>query len=307
VSRQIENELLKAISQVGAEKIYGRAFSTFYESDRKLMAWLPANASAGNDYADYALIFNTATSTWTRWDKRARSAMIAMSDNRLYVGYDNVYKERKAMTAKDFIDYAEELDVVSVDPDGTYFSWGGTVEPAVGDIVYQSADPWADVTDYGVVTSVDTGTSTAYLDRGITIAVGPAVLLNGYECTVRWTPQAGGDPTTMKQFTQAVVFWGRVTVPTVEFAFSTDMSPGFIADDFECANPDSAWGLFGWGGSGWGDTSTESSSTRLYIPGNKQRGRMLYVRMNWQAQAAYAEWQGLSIEGRAYTSTQAQR
>jgi hypothetical protein len=314
VSRVIENTLLQFINTAGADKIYDNAFAVFYESDRKLFMWIPDNATEANDYADFAFVYNSMVGTWVRRDKKARCAVMDPTFNRMLLGYENLMVERKTLTNKDFIDeqtggenYA--LSIAGLASDNLSFEYDGSVVPGVGDIVFQpfAYDPDFDSLEedqYCVVTAVDELEATAYVDRDCGLIVGDANLLKGIEVTMKSNPQHGGDPTSVKQFAEAQLFFGRITVPTQSWCFSTEMSPGFTCQTVTVENPDSDWGLFAWGSAGWGTMASETSVTRLYVPTLKQRGRMLYFKASWQAQAQYAELQGIGIEGRAYgTST----
>lgn len=316
ISRPIENELLARLTQLNRERIFDYAFICTYESDRKVFLWLPNTNLFTEEYAAYALVYNGATNTWVMRETPARCAIVNPVDNRQYVGYDDVYPERKDLTSRDFIGAPVrnwgDIDVLTVSTDLTSFTHNmpaGFFE--VGDIFYvgDTETFWRNVEDYAVVFSVDDDTSTVTLDRALPgLVPSTAVqLLKGYECRVRWTPQHGGDPTSVKQFSESQFFFARVTVPEFDISFSTDLSPGFVTQELQCPNYDSTWGTFPWGESGWGQMATEATVGRLYIPSTKQRGHMLYVRMKWSAQAAYAEWQGIGIEGRAYTSTLTQR
>lgn len=309
-SRVIENVLLKIINDAGAQKVFDRAFATFYESDHRLYMWVPADSDPTHDYADFAFVFNTITNTWVRRVKKARCAAMDPTVNKMMVGYENLLIERKSLTAKDFIDEqaALALSIDSVASDGLSFTWDSVVVPEVGDIIFKNYVPdpnWNAVAAdaYAVVTAVDAQAGVAYIDRNIGLTVSENNVLKHIECTVVWNPQHGGDPTVVKQFTEAQAFFGRVTTPSISFCFSTELSPGFACQSVSVANPESAWGLFPWGGAGWGQTVTENSVSRMYIPTQKQRGRLLYVKMNWQAQGAYAEWNGIGIQGRSYSTS----
>jgi len=316
VSRPIETTLLTQIARLARETIFDKAFMTPYESDRKVFLWMPDSDVALDDYASSALVYNSLTNAWVSRKFPARCAIVNPPDNRLYVGFDDVYPERKDLTNKDFIgppvkDWAN-IDILTVASNLMSFTHNmGPGYFKVGDIMYlgDSEVFWRNVIDYAVVAQVDDDTSTVVLDRAL-VGLVPSTtvqLLKGYDCTVRWQPLHGGDPTSLKQFSEGQFFYSRVTVPQFDIYFSTDHSPGLMRQILQCPNYQSNWGVFPWGRAGWGDTAAEATVGRLYVPTTKQRGHVLYVAMHWTAQAAYAEWQGIGIEGRAYTSTLTQR
>lgn len=313
ISRPIENELLTRIAQLDQDRVFNAALLLGYESDRKVFLWMPDVNSPVDDRSNYAFVYNGATNAWVMRELNARSAIVSSIDNKMYVGDDDVFVERKDLTNKDFIGPEVREDIVITSVASNFMSFTHSMGPGffkVGDIMHLSPETvWRNVTEYSVIAAVDDDTSTVVFATplvGLT-TITATVLLRGYECRVRWCPQHGGDPTSAKQFSESQFFFARVTVPEFDISFSTDLSPGFISQTLSCPNYESDWSQFPWGESGWGQMATEGSVGRLYVPSTKQRGHYILVRMKWTAQAAYAEWQGIGIEGRAYTSILTQR
>lgn len=102
-SRPIESALLAAIGPSLKSTTIARAFAVGYESDRKLLLWLPE--AGGDTLSTHAYVYDHFTQAWTRRTDNASHALVNPADDLLYtVDGTNVTRERKTLTDADLQD-----------------------------------------------------------------------------------------------------------------------------------------------------------------------------------------------------------
>jgi hypothetical protein len=116
VSRDIEPVLLPLLAPAMRATTKAVAFAVAYESDRKIILWLPTLAS--DTRPTQAYVYDAFTSAWTRRTDSAVDAIVNPADDRLYklgqagaVPPTYCWRERKTLTADDFSDGLSSIPV----------------------------------------------------------------------------------------------------------------------------------------------------------------------------------------------------
>lgn len=117
------------------------------------------------------------------------------------------------------------------------------------------------------------------LEKSPLFLQGPILIYKGITTEIEFVPQHGGDPTTLKQFSNGTILLENRSFYSAEVGFNSDLS---VSYDNVTVSPISygSWGDFSWGtGAIWGGQG-DRAPLRTYIPAKKQRCRFIGARFS---------------------------
>lgn len=285
LSRPIEKTLLELR---GANQTYfeSESFAVSYESDRKYI--LSTVSSSADTSPTQMFVWNTFTSSWTRWDIARTAGVVNPDNDKLYFtdsNSDKVYEERKAFNNTDYVD--EAFDVTISSYSGTEVTLATTTGINAGDILFESSSK------YSLVLSVDSATQITVYDE-VAWTLGSASILSSFECLVEWVPFTGQNPGVLKQFSEIISLFDIANFNEASVRFYSDLS-GAVEGVTMTGNFGAGWGLFAWGGIPWGGNALRSKPIRTYIPREKQKCSQLSVQFRIKEGYGQFELQGLHL------------
>jgi hypothetical protein len=287
ISRPIEDTLLELFGAANDE-VADYSLGIGYESDRKYILFMPA--VSGDTNATQAFVFNTFTSTWTRWNLECRAGIVDPANDKLILDDpESQYtrQEFKNFNFRDHVDYGFASTISDWDSTTKVITMAQADAVSVGDVIWQSDSI------YSIVTAVDGvgGTVTVSFSAGFTAAA--CRVYRAISTRVRWVPITGGNPGMMKQFRElTMIFTGQFSL-NGDVTFRSDVSPS--GDTVEVTGAAvGLWGLAPWGSVPWGG-GQRSSPTRTYVPRDKQRCSQLTL--DWEHSIGYSKYQlaGISV------------
>jgi hypothetical protein len=308
VSRQIEKTLLELTE---LSNFAANTWAVGYESDRKYILY---TVSRSTDTAPVqAFVFNTATTSWTKWTNTASAGIINSRDNKLYLGHptdDYTRQERKDFTLDDYAD--EEYDV-TITGAASYtnilwgsFEWGN--EQWGG--VYAPTNYTVELTDtsscevgmtlrqgnmQSVIVEVTDSThivvsSFMYWANGAAKVYTPILL------RLEFVPITAGNPGLLKHFSEATNFFSDAGFDSIECGFASNFNPTFSYTDLTAVvyRP---WGEFEWGDEyiPWGGTVGGFQPIRTFVPREYRKGLWLYLRLRLEQAFRNIKYDGCSI------------
>ncbi len=285
---QINNDL-QSLIQAAPNSLRDYAFAAAYESNQRYILSLPD--SEGDTTCVLQYCYNYITDSWTIWDRNCTAGYVHPLDG-LFLGNgnnNNVVRERKNGSFTDFVDEAMPVTIASFDGFDVVLN---TVQGiTVGDLLWQLQ---GSVPVYSEIVAVDNAAIAVTVASEIEWDIDDAQVLTAIENIIQWKPQAVGDPTEAKQFSEGQIIFRKARFLSAEMSFATDISSGY--ENVELLGQlGSGWGLFPWGLFPWGGQS-RPRTLRFYIPQDKQYAGILIPRLT--IRSGYADWvlEGMSIE-----------
>jgi hypothetical protein len=284
-SRPIE-ATITALSGANSSVLRSESFGVSYETERKYVLFVPR--TSGDTAPSQAYVFNTFTSTWTRWVLAKKCGIVGPSDDKLYLGPTDshyVNQERKTLGFSDYVDYGFATTISAVN--GTTLTLTGSDAIEAGDVIYQSS------TVYAIVESVNAvaGTVTTLLTGGF--SAGTADVLKAIPTKIAWVPFTGANPGMLKHYREATILFKKDFVHQASLIFASDVSPSQETETVTGTGL-GQWGLFSWGGVPWGGTNGRRPY-RVYVPRNKQRCSQLTVEFRHSVGFTNYQLSGLSL------------
>lgn len=292
ISRPIENLVPPSFNFVGLDALSGCG----YESEH-LYLLLMVNPSTGYGSTVYcysALAAQEGGSGWSRWVIPTNSYCLFMdtANDVLCIGdaaSDQIRVEKKDRANTD---YGDVLSTATVTVGGTT-AITVSVSPSAPDI--QAGDFFfQDATTYGVVIDYDSDTGEVTLDGAATLTGGSKSFMTPTPCVVQWSKRVGEDPGVMKQVSEATVITRAADFNSCALGFYTDLSTSL--EEITVA---------GSGLTAWTATAAWSASTfaglfrpknlRTYVPLEKQRCGLIYVRAAISVARGMFQIEGLSL------------
>lgn len=287
-SRPIENQLI-ALFGDALDKVKSLSFGVAYETDRKYILFtVTSNADTA---PAQAFVFNTFTSTWTRWTRSQTAGFVNPVDNKLYLGDATSSKtniERKTYTYTDFVDESRgAYTVTAVDNELKTLTVTSVSGVEVGDLVFQTSTLFANVV------AVDNVTNTITLSSSAPFTVAPVEILKGISCKLEWNPQAADNPGQIRQMQEIVALFRSTRFYSAFFRFRSELSQNFDTVEVFGASQ-GGWGLFGWGEVPWGG-NLDPKNLRTYVTQDKQYCSQFTFQL--EIKNGYSDWklQGISI------------
>lgn len=130
-----------------------------------------------------------------------------------------------------------------------------------------------------IVLVKDTTLKQFTLEKSPLFLQGPLLVYKGITTEIEFVPQHGGDPSTLKQFSNGTILLENRSFYSAEVGFNSDLS---VSYDNITVSPISygSWGDFAWGtGAIWGGQG-DRAPLRTYIPAKKQRCRFIGARFS---------------------------
>jgi hypothetical protein len=157
-----------------------------------------------------------------------------------------------------------------------------------------------------VIADVDTSTNKVTTLFAYPFVPGPLTIYKHIDTIVQWAPQTFGDPSMMKQVSEATIIFDKNNFSEASVAYASDLEPGFDVINFNGSGngsfgyADALYGANNYGGEG------NSIPIRTYIPRNKQRCRYIHCRFEHSTARETFAIYGLSLTSNP-TSTRAYR
>lgn len=289
---QINADLLSLIRSA-PNSVRNVAFAVGYETDQRYILALPA--AEGDTTCSQELCYNYVTDRWTRWTRGCTAGYVNPTKG-LYLGNSansNVVKERKNGNYTDYADESFEVEITAFDDYLiTLTSVSGIT---AGDVLWQSqsgGNVFSEVLEVDVAASQVTVANL--VEWSLVLPAEDTRIYTAIENVIQWKPNAAGDPTEAKQFSEGQVVFKSPRFAQAILQFATDVSTGLDAVEVPGISGGLGWGQFGWGEAPWGG-EIRPQTLRFYIPQNKQYGGMLVTKMT--IRSAYSAWasEGLSI------------
>lgn len=264
ISIPIEKDLL-VISSANYPNFPELTNAVGYESERKyIMATIttPTDTVATQEY-----VFNSLTSSWTKWDREYYCAIINPADNKMYYGGQStsdgpyVYQERKEYANSDYADEQYDVNIVSYSGLDIVLTDLTNVEV---DMTIQQDNIAA------IIESIDEDTNTITVSDLNVWTVGTATIFTPIEVNARTTQISGSNPGIMKQMAEISLIFETPNFDDITVTFFSD----YIAAGYEVVlHPvnQGAWGQFPWGTVPWGGDLLSYQRLRTFVPKPVQR------------------------------------
>ena len=285
VSLPIEQDIRALLSQFDVTPY---CFGVSYERDRKYYLFLPSSSS--DTSCTFAYVYNLFTNSWVKHNINAHCGLVTTA-GLYYLGQGTsnyVLSERQSYSFLDFADYGFSTTIDSISS-RTLTINSGFDNLSVGDIIYQSATVFANITDLDPATQ----TITVNSDPGFSLAA--CTILYAISTEITWAPVTLANPGIQKQLHTTILLFKRDFIGNGELGFTSDLSSAEESVTISGRGL-GLWGLFGWGEEPWGGEPLKRP-VRQWIPRGKQRASQLTV--TFRHSYAYAPWQivGISLFG----------
>lgn len=270
------------------------SFAVGYDTDQRYILALPNNE--GDLVCSQQYCYNYIMDRWVRWTRSCTAGYVNSSKG-LYLGNGNntnIVKERKNGNYTDFVDESFEVAIVSFV--GVTIVLSSVAGVSLGDLLWQ--DQGAGGLVYSEIISIDIPSNTVVvastINWSLILSADKTRILTAIACAIQWKPNAAGDPSEAKQYSEGQVIFRSPRFYSALLQFATDVSPGFDPVPlFGLSSGGIGWGRFPWGGAPWGGT-VRPQTLRFYIPQNKQYAGMLVTKLS--IRSGYSDWQLEGIE-----------
>lgn len=291
------------------------AFAIGYESDRKLLIFVPETRA--DNTCTIAYVWNYSTNSWTTWRKRVAAAHYFREEKLLYLAHavdPYILRELKALetTGNDFIDEQIPVTITAVSTT-THPTTGKTVSLITLTYTYDEAlaagfllTKDSKRTKIDVVESLGSQSFRVTCRNRLSFTTGAAMIGLSIPMLVEWAPVTKGDGASLKQFPFATII-PETGGGTFRLGFQTDIVQLMDFTRTMIGTKAKGWGSPGWGTFPWGDSSPgRVDAIRTMVPTNQQVGRALTVRLENVYAKEQVEILQLSLDLRAI-GTRSQR
>lgn len=263
VSRPIESTLLELSSDL-YPAFKNVSFGVSYESARQYIFFTVTNKT--DTYPTQAFVYNSLTTSWTRWVLSRTCAIINPVDNKMYSGHplnDYVYQERKNYDLTDYADEQYAVTIVSSDEFDVTLSSVTNVE--VGMSLRQGLRT-------SKITAIDGVVVTVAND--LNWEAGSADVYTPIENILTFVKFDAENPGIVKQFREYTLVFRSAQFNELLVGVSTNFSN---TNTYTTLTPrgTNTWGTFPWGSGLWGGGLGGAQTLRTYVPRNKQRAHWL--------------------------------
>ena len=255
ISKPIENQILR-VSQYA--NFAANTFGVGYDSDRKYMFWTVAEDT--DTYPTVAWVWNSITSTWTKWDLPRSCGIISAGTNKLYMGQPvnkYIYVERKTLT---FLDYADESYAITITAvNGDILSVASTTNIDIGDAIKQGTR----ITLVEDISGLDVTVNYA-----LNYTVGAATVDKPYTVRCAYVPLDADNPSIVKHFPECTYFFkeGLWTEITAGWSSNNASEEQFVLPPPSNANGDYGTGTYGTQPFGGLNITGGRMPIRTYLP-----------------------------------------
>lgn len=285
VSRRIEFELNKVLEIANFES---QIFGIAYEEERQYQLWTPSATTDTFPTVGWVYNFVSQEQPWVQRLKKVTHGIVLKEGDRLFLAHaqDNfVLRERKSFETQED-DFRDETLAITIDVVTTTVDADGNIVSLL-DITYTY--PNVAIDDgflieqgslEGRIDSVTTLTATTFrvtMDRSSSWSVAAATISLGIPSRITWAPESAGDPSILKQFSRAQIFFQRDRSIKTRLGFTSDIIGGlpiFAEAEFGTSF---GFGFSPWGNP-WGDVGQlPSTISRATVPRPAQKCRELSV------------------------------
>ena len=283
LSVPIESEI-KALYGVGLPVLKVQAFAVGYESYRKYILAMPTTVEDSTNTQAWA--YDVVTKSWTRWTKAMDSGVIIPQTDLLNVttpASTKVSYERKNFDRTDYAD--EDWQVTITAATGGVVSLTSTIEPAAGDLLYQSPILRSLI---GSVESTGINTYDVVVNDTIDWTIAAATCYPGIQNILLNTPLFASGPEERKNFREVTYHFRTPGFSLGKGLFAGDTNPYIEQIDFSLGGFGAVgWGLFGW------EQPSRPVNKRIAIPTNARR--VSYLSVGFALREAQAQWQLMGV------------
>lgn len=280
------DDIIRELLGEALESVTLTSFAVAYETDHRYILSLPD--SEGDTSTVQQLCFNYVSKNWVRWTRASTAGFVNPNNDRLYLSNTSnstVSIERKSGTFRDFVDESFEVQILSADE--LVIELDTVSGITRGDILEQGSQ-------FSEIVSVDVAASTVTVADELTWEIDSATVYEAINCVFEWKPEAVGDPSEAKQFSEGQLIFRNAKFNTATLRFATDISPSFEDVPIRGVSGGS-WGLFPWGRAPWGGIS-RSKTKRFFVPSNKQYGGNIITRLEIRSGFSTFQIEGVSIK-----------
>lgn len=281
LSVPIENQLLTLSSEL-YPGFPTASFGVAYESARLYIFYTVTHKD--ETFATQAFVYNSLTSSWTRWVMERTCGIVNTSVNKLFMAKADsgqIMIERKSFTNLDYADEQYDIEITAVDSD-TEISVDSVTNVEVGMTIVQNSRR-------ALVEEINGLDLIISETRGL--EVDEAIVYTPIRDALQWLPIDCENPGVLKQFSEISLFFKNAAFSEIEATFSTNVSVGTETVPITNRSP-LGWGRLPWGQGGWGGSPGGQNVLRTYVPREKQRGSWLLLKL--QTNEAF---QGFSLQG----------
>jgi hypothetical protein len=279
----IERTLLELIS---LPNFADQSFGFSYDSDRKYVIGVPSEDIDAS--ATQLFVFNTRTSSWTRWPLNIISGVVRNSDDKMYLireTDDQILQERKAFSIDDYAD-DEFANTITAIPDGSTVTLATVANVAVGDTLEQG-------NIRAVITAIDgLNVTVSLIDQPWTLAA--CTTYKPIPVVLEWNEESAGNPGLLKHWMEYTVLFEDARFREIDTLVSTNFLQGFKTCTLT-AKQQGPWGVFQWGGVPWGGGLGGFQPIRTYIPRETARSHWLNMRLELEQAFQAFTLAGISI------------
>lgn len=284
LSVPIENQLLTLSSEL-YPSFQTASFGVAYESARLYLFFTVTQRT--DTFATQAFVYNSLTSTWTRWVMNRTCGVVNTSVNKLFMAKTDtgqIMIERKNFTNQDYADEQYDITITGVDSTSAVTIADAT-NVAVGMTLVQNSRR-------ALILAVNGLDLTISPVNGLEI--GAAIVYTPIRDVLQWLPIDCENPGILKQFSELTLFFKNAAFAELDVTFSTNISIGTEA--VAALNRSSVgWGRLPWGQGRWGGSPGGQSVIRTYVPREKQRGHWLILKLTTNE-----AFQGFSLQGASF-------
>jgi hypothetical protein len=284
MSVQIEDTLLE-LSSEQFENFATATFGVAYESARQYMLFTVTEED--DEFATQAYVYNSLTSTWTRWEMSRTCGVVNSTVNKLFMAQADtgqILIERKTYTNADFADeqYAVTINTVTSETSVTLASATNVVEGMT--LVQDGRQAYVEEVNGNVLTIEATSGFVA----------GAATVYTPIDNNIEFLPIDCENPGVLKQFSEISLFFKDAAFREIDATFATNISLGPETVPI-INNSGEGWGAQGWGQFAWGSPLGGQAALRTYVPRNKQRGSWLFLSLRTNEAFTGFSLQGVSL------------
>lgn len=269
VSRPIET-VLNALASMFPTSTYSDSFCVPYETERRIMFYVPVSGTDGASPTMQAFCYSAATNAWTKFNAVAMSGIVT-AEHYLWLGiFDTLFKqprltqERKTQTYLDYADGQFAMDVIAYpfngdptliqlnDSAGSTVLVVGSIAKGFGLTQFNGATTWA--TKIAAVRS-DLGPGVFQLSEIIpwTTGVRAIQVYQPYQVELQWLPQ--GSPAVRQVLTRLAEFFKPGSFSN--YYGLTTLQTDQIQSELQIPTPFLGFGLTQFGNSPFGNPTPQ--------------------------------------------------
>lgn len=286
-------------------------YAVAYEREKLYLLWVPE--LEGDDHAGLCYVYNYLNDSWSGpWRKKTRAGLVLFDTEDLFLAHaddSRVLKLRNTGLDNDYQD--ESIDVTATAKGTTTDSDGATV--ATVDVTYaytgatlEAGWLFVDGATEDWVTAVTALGGTSYrlqLQTNPALSAVPfaATLEIPVKTRIEWAPETLKDPSSLKQFVEAAVFFEEDGALRHTLGFKTNLSPAeLFVSDF-AVSAAAGWGTEPWGNFPWGGSPLRATPARSYVPRGYQIASELSVIYRSLRAREWHDVLGMSVIARPFS------